>query len=152
VRGAFSGSVALLLFVAACGDGGGRRGGGELETVDVTAKPDAEASLETDSVARPVGLPTGGVAGALPSDFPRDVPLPSPSSLVDFASGARETSVTLAVDLPAEQVRETYLRQLAAAGFRAQADGRFAGHGRTLRFAVEPLHGASRITVRVERP
>jgi hypothetical protein len=123
----------------------------ELDTVDVTAKPDAAASLAADAVARPVGMPAGGVAGALPSDFPPEVPLPSPSSLVDFASGARETSVTLAVDLPADEVRATYLRQLAAGGFEARPDGSYAGHGRSLRFTVEPLHGAARLTVRVAR-
>ncbi|HEX9801387.1 MAG TPA: hypothetical protein VGC00_14600 [Thermoanaerobaculia bacterium] len=136
---------------AACG-GAGESGSDELATVDVTPQPDAAASLEADAVARPVGLAVGGIAGALPEDFPPEVPLPSPSSLVDFGSTGAETSVTLAVDLPAERVEETYRRQLAAAGFRVRADGSFAGRGHTLRYTVEPFHGAARLTVRVARP
>lgn len=146
-------AIGLLAVALAAGCGGERENGAdELATVDVTPKPDAEASLAGDAVARPVGLPARGVAGALPEDFPRDVPLPSPSSLVDFGSSAAETSVTLAVDLPAAQVEATYRRQLAAAGFRARPDGSWQGGGRTLRFVVESLHGAARLTVRVTRP
>lgn len=143
---------ALTLLVAACGGGAGQPAKDDLQTVDVTPQIDAAATLENDSVARPVGLPAGGIAGALPSDFPREVPLPSPSSLVDFSSSAHETSVTLAVDLPPDQVRQTYLRQLAAAGFAARPDGSHARGGRTVRFGVAELHGATRLTVRVARP
>lgn len=146
-------TLACMLLAAGCSRGGApERGAGDLDTVDVSAKPDAQASLAGDVVAQPVGLPAGGIAGALPADFPREVPLPSPSSLVDFAASARETSVTLAIDLPPEQVSASYRRQLAAAGFREQPDGAFAAAGRSLRFAVSAEHGASRLTVRVARP
>lgn len=146
-------ALTCVLTAAGCSRGGApERAAGELDTVDVSAKPDAQASLAGDVVAQPVGLPAGGIAGALPPDFPREVPLPSPSSLVDFASGARETSVTLAIDLPPEQVSASYRRQLAAAGFREQPDGAFAGAGRSLRFAVSAEHGMSRLTVRVAHP
>jgi hypothetical protein len=150
------GGRALLLVawaVAAAGCGGDREpSGDELDTVDVTPPPDAAASLAGDAVARPVGLPAGGVAGALPADFPRQVPLPSPSSLVDFGATAAETSVTLAVDLPPERVTETYRRQLAAAGFRSQPDGSWRSDRHAVRFTVAPFHGAARLTVRVARP
>lgn len=151
-----TGGRALLfgaLALAAAGCGGGRApAGDELDTVDVTPPPDAAASLAGDAVARPVGMPAGGISGALPADFPREVPLPSPSSLIDFGANAAETSVTLAVDLPPEQVAETYRRQLAAAGFRPQPDGSWRASGRTVRFAVAAFHGAARLTVRVARP
>jgi len=151
VRRLVTTALAAALAVAACSRGPAKSSSAELETVDVADQPDARASLDGDAVARPVGLPAGGIAGALPADFPREVPLPSPSSLVDFASGGGETSVTLAIDLPPEPVRASYLRQLAAAGFAEQSDGSFAGAGLALRFAIEARHGASRLTVRVAR-
>jgi hypothetical protein len=117
-----------------------------LETVDVTEQPDASASLETDrheprfSAAAPG---RGGIAGALPEGFPRDVPLPRPSSLVDFDAG----SVTLEVAGGLEGVRTAYLRQLAGAGFAARDGGRWQKGPRAIRVGFAPLTGATRVTV-----
>jgi hypothetical protein len=146
-------ALAAALAATACSRGSApERAGGELDTVEVTAKPDAQASLAADAVARPVGA-SEGAATVLPAGFPAAVPLPSPSSLVGSATTARELRVTLAVDLPAESVVATYRRQLAAAGFAEEPDGAFAGNGVRLRFAVTPdSDAAARLTVRVARP
>lgn len=140
------------LLLAACGEGKPAPGGSDLATVEVTAQPDADASLAADAVATPIGMTPRGVAGALPGDFPREVPLPSPSSLVDFAHRGGERSVTVEVDLPAEQVAETYRRQLAASGFRELPDGRWSGHEQIVSFSTATLHDATRLTVRVTAP
>lgn len=142
--------AALVLVAGACGGEPGTRSDG-LDTVEVTSKPDAAASLVDEQVARPIGLPAAGLSGSWPEDFPREVPLPSPSSLVDFASGERERRVVLVVDLPAERVSEIYRRQLAAAGFEEREGDRFFGHGLVVRFGAESFHDAARLTIRVAR-
>ena len=74
--------TAIVLLVAGCGrTSGGRYGGGEVETVDVDAGLGAELTTEFDEQARQVDA---SVAGVVPLDFPADVPIYSPSSLVDF--------------------------------------------------------------------
>jgi len=145
-------AAAVVLCASGCGGARHSAPADELDTVDVTAQPDAESSLADERVARPIGMPAVGVAGALPGDFPREVPLPSPSSLVDFSTDGRERSVTLVVDQPAAQVRNVYRRQLAAAGFEDDEAGLSVGHGLVVRFAVEPFHDATRLTIRVARP
>jgi hypothetical protein len=119
-------------------------GGKPLETVDVTAQPDATATLETDAVARP-HPDTLRVAGALPADFPKDVPLPRPSSLVDF--GAR--SVTFEVQRARAAASRAYIEQLEAAGFRAGADGSWQKGARRLRVAFADASGATRVTIEI---
>lgn len=146
------GLVALAFTVSGCAGSGSDERAAELDTVEVTAAPDADASLADEPVARPIGMPPAGVAGAVPGDFPREVPLPSPSSLVDFTAGGREKSVTLVVDLPAAQVSAVYRRQLESAGFVAGEGGAFVAHGLVVRYAVEPFHDATRLTVRVVLP
>lgn len=56
----------------------------ELATVDVAPAPDAAADLSGDVVER--ARPKLVVAGVLPEFFPREVPLPIGTSLVDFAA------------------------------------------------------------------
>jgi hypothetical protein len=142
-------ALALLVAGAACG-GEARRSedAGELDTldtVDVGPPIDADASLEADAIERAVGLDTGGVAGALPEDFPADVPLPVPSTLVDFGRGWIE----LEVAGDREGVRTAYSRQLAAAGFAAGEDGRWRRAGRHLRVDVRGAGAAARVRIEV---
>ena len=115
-----------------------------LETVDVTAKPDAAATVETDTVARP-HPDEQSVAGALPADFPKEVPLPRPSSLVDF--GAR--SVTFEVQRARAAASGDYLKRLEAAGFRAGADGTWQKGARRIRVAFADASGATRVTIEI---
>lgn len=142
----------VALLVAGCGGGGDPRQPEALETVDVTEAIDAEASLEGDVVAQPIEPPPGAISGALPSDFPRDVPLPAPASLVDFATAPGWRSVTLESALAPEEARREYERRLRAAGFRADPSGAWRRGDRTLAVAVASFHGAARITVRVAVP
>jgi hypothetical protein len=118
-----------------------------LDTVDVTAPPDAAASLEGDRHEPAVGLgrERGGIAGALPEGFPKDVPLPQPSSLVDFDA----RSVTLEVAGQLEGVRTSYVRQLAGAGYAARDGGRWQRGARMLRVAFAPVRNATRVTVEI---
>jgi hypothetical protein len=124
--------------------------GDELQTVDVTAAPDAEASLESDRHEPPVGGGSpggrgGGIAGALPEGFPADVPLPRPSSLVDFDA----RSITLEVAGAVEGVRTAYVRQLQGAGFAAREAGRWQRGSRSLRIGFEPFGGATRVRIEI---
>lgn len=137
-------SILPVALLVACQNEPGAQRGKPLETVDVTAKPDAAATLEADGVARPR---TDGerVAGVLPADFPREVPLPVPSSLVDFSP----RSVTLEVQRARAAARESYLAQLRASGFRAGADGDWQKGERRIRVAFADASGATRITIEI---
>lgn len=56
-----------------------------LEVEDVSLPVDAELSIEADVKGRPV---ISGVAGVLPSDYPRGLPTHEPASIVDFGAAA----------------------------------------------------------------
>lgn len=115
-----------------------------LETVDVTAAPDAAASLEGDVVAPP-RADASAMAGALPESFPKEVPLPESASLVDFGAD----SVTLEVRAPLAEARAAYRKRLTAAGFAATGGDAWAKGARriALAFAEEP--GGTRITIEI---
>lgn len=119
-----------------------------LETVDVTPAPDAAASLEGDVVERRPAAPAGGVAGVLPEGFPRDIPLPTPSSLVDFGPGPRGgTSVTLEVAASPAAALAACEARLRAAGFVAAGDGVWTRGERRVAVAVAPFAGVARLTL-----
>jgi len=138
--------------LAACGGGGSADAPQPLETVDVSSAIDAGASLEGDVVAQPIEPPPGAIAGALPSDFPRDVPLPKPASLVDFATAPGFRSVTLESALSPQEARDAYEQRLRSAGFRPDPSGAWRRGDRTVAVAVDSFHGAARITIRVAVP
>jgi hypothetical protein len=115
-----------------------------LDTVEVTAKPDAQASLAGDAVAAPRPEATG-VAGVLPPDFPKDVPLPEPSSIVDFVPHG----VTLEVQAPRAQAQSDYFARLRARHFASGAGGTWSDGKRTLRVAFADASGATRITIEI---
>jgi hypothetical protein len=121
---------------------------GELETVDVAPALDAAASIAGDVVERRPVAPEGGVAGVLPEGFPRDVPLPTPSSLVDFGPGPRGgTSVTLEVAVPPAAALAACEARLRAAGFVAAGDGVWTRGSRRVAVGVEPFAGVARLTL-----
>ena len=140
----FSFALLLAAGVVACRPAPEKRGDKPLETVEVTAQPDAAATIETDTVARP-HPDDQSVAGALPADFPKDIPLPRPSSLVDF--GAR--SVTFEVQRARAAASGDYLKRLEAAGFRAGADGSWQKGARRIRVAFADASGATRVTIEI---
>ena len=121
-----------------------------LETVEVGVKLDAYASLDEEPVEERRAAPIGGIAGVLPDGFPTDVPLPAPSSLVDFAtSPGQGPSVTLELQSAPAAASRAYEAKLAAAGFVPGANGLWSRSGRRIRVSVTPFGGAARITVQV---
>jgi hypothetical protein len=120
-----------------------------LPTVDVAERPDAHASLAEEPVEkRPTAV--GGVAGVLPDDFPRDVPLPEPSSLVDFGRGALGgPRIVLVVQAAPAAARAAYEQRLRRAGFAPETAGVWRRGPRELRLEVEPWQGVARIAVEV---
>jgi len=139
VAGAMS-LVALL----GCGSPQGGGAGAALETEDVTAKPDAAASLEGDAVA-PASQRNESLSGQLPSGFPRDVPVPRPSSVVDFGPH----SVTLEVQAAVVPARSAYERQLRGAGYASLTGGGWSNGAHRLRISYEERGGATWIRVEI---
>jgi hypothetical protein len=120
-----------------------------LETVDVAAQPDAHASLEADVVERRAAPPQG-IAGVLPEGFPREVPVPSPSSVIDFGAGAHGgRAVTFELPRGVRDAEADYRARLRRAGFESDDGGVWRRGGLAVRFEVVPVHGASRLTVEI---
>jgi hypothetical protein len=143
--------IALLVVGSAAGckgQNGSEQGGGELDTVDVIEAPDAHASLDADRIEVPRAEPGDGVAGALPAGFPSEVPLPRPSSLVDF--GPRW--IALDIDGELEGVRTAYVRQLSSAGFAARDGDRWSRGDLSLRVAWATRGGGTRLTIEIVAP
>jgi hypothetical protein len=88
----------------------------DLQTVDVAPPPDVhvDTSLDVQEVRRVEEL-----SGILPSDYPKDLPLPSGASLVD--QGPRW--VELLVGRAPAEVRPQLLQRVRAAGWQAEAAG-----------------------------
>lgn len=108
--------IALGLLLAACPSAQDAEPSLEsLETKDVTAAADANLSTEEDTVGQ---QRVEKAAGVLPGDFPADIPLLEPYSVIDFGetSGGRKY-VQLAIPVHAETVRERYLNKVQAAGW-----------------------------------
>jgi hypothetical protein len=108
----------------------------DLETVEVTAAPDAAYSTADDRVERRAD--PGALAGALPDGFPPDIPVYRPSSLVDFTARP-EGGFAVAFASPSEvsTVASEMSRKLGAAGWQAAKAGVWTKAGRKLRLTVE---------------
>lgn len=138
-----------LFFVGACGRKMGP-GDGEskpLETVDVDMGPEAALTTEHDEFAAP--RPAQEMAGVLPSDFPSDVPVFSPSSLVDFGSPETQRYVELDTSAPMSGVRASLESQLSNAGWSRSGSNAeaivFVKAGRELRVVLLDLSAGTRI-------
>ena len=138
------GGLVVLGGLGGCNRAPAERADKPLETIDVTEKPDAEATLETDKVAAP-RADALGVAGALPADFPQDVPLPKPSSLVDFTPHG----VTLEVQAGRAEAKAAYLALLKARGFAPAGADVWQKGARRIGVAFADAAGATRITVEI---
>lgn len=140
--------LSLLVF-AACGGKTAPGGDGSeaLETVEVDEGPEAGLTTEFDEYAAP--RPSSEMAGVLPSDFPSDVPVFSPSSVVDFGSPDTQRYVELDTSAPTEGVRAALISQLSEAGWSsssATGDAMvFTKAGHRLRVVLEGLSGGTRI-------
>ena len=141
--------MVILLFSGACGRrmGPGSDDAKPLETVDVDVGPEAAFTTEHDEFAAP--RPAQEMAGVLPSDFPSDVPVFSPSSLVDFGSPGGERYVELDTSVPMNGVRASLQSQLSSAGWSiSDSNGEatvFVKAGRELRVVLQDLSAGTRI-------
>ncbi|HEV8239057.1 MAG TPA: hypothetical protein VGS57_06805 [Thermoanaerobaculia bacterium] len=121
---ALSAAIAIALTLAACdGKEEAKKPAphrGELETVDVAPPPDAKVDVERDVKER---RRAESFAGVLPGNFPRGLPLPPHSSLVDQGRSSGGAWVELLVPRRLAAVRGPYLQQLAGAGWSASANG-----------------------------
>ena len=119
----------------------------ELETVEVGGGPDAELTTELDEKARQVAVEVGGV---LPSDFPSDLPVFLPSSVVDFGQlPAGGSFVEVDSPVPVDEVRSSLASQLQRSGWSVEAIGgasnTYSKGGHRVRLTLTDLTSATRI-------
>lgn len=94
----------------------------ELETVDVDLPIDAEYSTEGDLKA--VERASPAISGLLPGDVPSDLPVFSPSSVVDFGQlGGGRAYVELDTGARPDAVRAWLGERLPGAGWSVGAIG-----------------------------
>lgn len=133
-----AGLALALCLGAGCDDRGeadDADGAAPLETVDVRPPPVIDLSNDPQAPARAPAL-----SGVMPEDFPPDLPLYLPASLVDFGSDGDRRSVSL---LTATGVgvtlRELESRARAGGWTVTPADGgrRLEKGGRSVRLVVE---------------
>jgi hypothetical protein len=107
------GLALALLACGGCGLGGGSRD--VDETVDVKEPiPSVDTSEDIQETARAPQL-----TGVLPGDFPEDLPLYLPASLVEFGPG----SVTLLSPHGRKKVQQGYEQILRDAGWSVGGEG-----------------------------
>ncbi len=140
--------LALLILVVGCNRPPSRdRGITELEDIDIGAAPDAELSTELDEQGRRIAIE---VSGVLPTDVPLDVPIHSPSSLIDFGE-VDEQRRYVAVDTSAgmSTVRGRLVSELGTQGWALASEEEskleFSKAGRSLVVVVEDLKPGTRL-------
>ncbi len=110
----------VLLLVAALAMPGCFGGHGESsdvkEIIDVRDLPQVDTSQDPQAEARKPSL-----VGILPSDFPSDLPLYLPASLVDFGANPRSVDL-LSPDAPG-RVRPELFRLIRGSGWIVQESG-----------------------------
>ncbi len=114
----------------------------ELETVDVGGGLDADLTTEFDEKARQVEIDLGGV---LPSDFPPEMPVFSPSSVIDFGPGF----VEIDTPVPAAEARSTLGAQIQRSGWAVDSIGEggsvYTREGHRVRVVVAEAGSGARI-------
>ncbi len=145
--------AAALAVVASCGQS--RRDPSQappdppLETVEVGDALDAELDTSEDVVA--ARRPREDVGGVLPGGFPRDLPLPTPTTLVDFGDATGGGAwVLLASPRSAAALSSQLAQDLPAAGWRLSAAGppwTAARDGRSVRIAVTARGAGSELKI-----
>ena len=119
----------------------------ELETVDVGAGYDAGLSTESDQRARRTKSALGGV---LPSDFPADMPVFSPASIVDFGQpGGSGSFVVVDTPVPRAEVKSSLGSRIQRSGWAVEAiddEGNiYTKEGRRVRVILTDLGSGTRI-------
>ena len=88
---------------------------------DVALPVDAMLSTEEDTKDK---TPRARVAGMLPGDFPADLPLPPPSSVVDYSGdGAPARFVVLESPVSQSVLADAFENRLRASGWQLRQDG-----------------------------
>lgn len=104
-------TVAAIVALAACEEP--RTETQEIETVDVTPALEVDTSEDVQGRAR-----TPELVGILPGDFPADLPLYLPASLIDFGESAGgRPMVSLLTPQGISTVRRELLARLREAGW-----------------------------------
>lgn len=116
-----------------------------LEVEEIPPPVDATYSTEADEVGAYVGET---VAGALPGGFPVGLPLPQPSSVIDFGpAGGGRSYTELAVPSSPASVRESWEKRLRSAGWSSGGGGRWTRDGRDVSIRIDPGPSGSRLRV-----
>lgn len=111
------GALAFAVFVLAGCAAPSSQEEKEIETVDVEPGLEIDTSEDVQAKAREPAL-----VGILPADFPSDLPLHLPASLVDFAeSKAGRPVVTLLSPHEISRVRRELTSKLRAAGWESSS-------------------------------
>lgn len=119
----------------------------DLDTVEVTAAPDAALSTADDAQERRPAA--AALAGALPGGFPADVRLPRPASLVDYVAEPDGTaSATFDSPVSRAAAEGSLASGLAAGGWRNEGGGVWTKSGRRITLAFAERPAGSRFTVR----
>ena len=145
-RIAVAGLVPLL--IVACGRSEQRPSKPkELETVEIGDGYDANLSTEEDQRERRVEVDMGGV---LPTDFPAEMPIFTPSSIVDFGQpGGSGNFVVVDSPVPRSEVESSLASRIQRAGWTVDAIGDegkiYSRQGRRVRVIISDLGSGSRI-------
>ena len=116
----------------------------ELETVDVTAAPDAALSTAGDAKE---ARRSEGLSGVLPDGFPPEVPVFRPASLVDVQSTGRGGVVRFDTTASPAAVSGFYAARLPAGGWTTEGGGAWSRAGRRITIAVAPRAAGASITI-----
>ena len=133
----------LLVFSVACGGGDSKD---VDEIIDVKKPIVVDTSEDLQEAPR-----TPQLVGVLPGDFPEDLPLFLPASLVDFGGQEGRPSVTLLTSEASSQVKRSYEEILRNAGWAVERGGhgfRMRKGGRSARVVFEGQNPGT--TYRVE--
>lgn len=123
----------------------------DLPTVDVAPAPDAALSISEDAIAKPYES-AGGLSGALPEGFPKDVPVFLPASLVDSRSTSDGSfSLTLDASRPTAEVEAGQRALLERAGWSVD-EGRYRKQGRRVTVTFEARPTGTRFVVSYSPP
>lgn len=136
-------AVLVLVVLTACDRSAGKPDEPkELETVDVDGGFDAELTTEFDERAKQVEIDLGGV---LPSDFPPDMPVFAPSSIIDLGEGFIEVDTAV----PTSEVQTSLGAQIQRAGWSVDSIGDggsvYSREGRRVRVLVTDVGSGTRI-------
>lgn len=114
----------------------------ELETVEVGGGVDAELTTEYDERAKRVEIEIGGV---LPSDFPPEMPVFAPSSIVDFGPGFVEVDTPVSTN----EVQTSLGGQIQRSGWAVDSVGDggsvYSRAGQRVRVVMTDLGSGTRI-------